>query len=141
MNRVCPKCSTENCIPDRHDPSEADRCDKCNCLLRWQPDEKEVQIRAKSYLEDLRKLLDDKLMLLDSRVMTRVITEGRRSYLEHCGEPDSALFVAVIGEVNRRFTAASWFWRRWLQPSYEYKKWVQHRRQQDEMADQLAREG
>jgi len=85
-------------------------------------------------LEDIRKLSDNELMILDSRLTAQVISEDMQSSSAHYRGPDFTLLAAVTNEVNRRFGAASWFWRRWRKPPYEYKKWVQHEQQKDEMA-------
>jgi hypothetical protein len=58
MILVCPKCGTENPIPDRWDPSKIYRCGNCNLLL-----------------EDIRKLSDNELMILDSRLTAQVVSE------------------------------------------------------------------
>jgi hypothetical protein len=121
MILVCPKCGTENPVPDRYDPSKIYRCGNCNFLL-----------------EDIRKLSDNELMILDSRLTAQVISEDMRSYSDHYRGPDFPLLAAVTNEVNRRFGAASWFWRRWRKPLYEYKKWVQHEQQKNEMAHRQA---
>ena len=107
MILVCPKCGTENPIPDRYGPSKIYRCDNCNFLL-----------------EDIRKLSDNELMILDSRLTAQVISEDMQSYSDHYRGPDFTLLAAVTNEVNRRFGAASWFWRRWRKPLYEYKELI-----------------
>ena len=84
--------------------------------------------------EDIRKLSDNELMILDSRLTAQVISEDMQSSSGYYRGPDFTLLAAVTNEVNRRFGAASWFWRRWWKPPYEYKKWVQHEQQKDEMA-------
>jgi hypothetical protein len=73
-------------------------------------------------------------MILDGRLTAQVMSEDMQSYSDHYGGPDFTLLAAVTNEVNRRFGAASWFWRRWRKPLYEYKKWVQHEQQKNEMA-------
>ena len=115
------QCGTENHIPARYDPSKIYRCGNCNFLL-----------------EDIRKLSDNELMILDSRLTVQVVSEDVRSYSDHCRESDFTLLAAVTNEVNRRFGSASWFWRRWRKPLYEYKKWVQHEQQKNEMAHRQA---
>jgi len=85
-------------------------------------------------LEDIRKLSDNELMILDSRLTAQVISEDMQSSSDHYRGPDFTLLAAVTNEVNRRFGAASWFWRRWWKSPYEYKKWVQHEQQKNEMA-------
>jgi hypothetical protein len=80
-------------------------------------------------------------MLLDSRLTAQVMSEDLQRYLEHYRGSDPALLAAVTKEVNRRFGAAGWFWRRWRKPLYEYKKWEQHQRQKDEIAHQQANRG
>ena len=119
MIPLCPKCGAENPIPDRYDPNKIYRCSNCNFLL-----------------EDIRKLSDSELMILDSRITVQVISEDMRIYLGHYRRPDPTLLAAVTNEVNRRFGDAGWFWRRWVKPLYEYKKWRQHQQQKDEMAHQ-----
>ena len=125
MILVCPRCGTENPIPDRYGPSKIYRCGNCNFLL-----------------EDITKLPDAELMLLDSRLTAQVMSEDLQSYLERYRGPDPALLAAVTNEVNRRFGAAGWFWRRWTKPLYEYNKWGQHQRQKkDKIAHQQANRG
>jgi hypothetical protein len=89
----------------------------------------------------MRKLSDSELMILDSRLTAQGISEDMRSCLDQYRGSDFTLLVAVKNEVNRRFGDAGWFWRRWVKPLYEYKKWLQHQQQKDEMIHNLTREG
>ena len=64
------------------------------------------------------------------------MSEDMQSHSGHYQGPDPTLLAVVTNEVNRRFGAAGWLWRRWAKPLYEYKKWGQHKQQKDEMAHQ-----
>jgi len=123
MILVCPKCGTDNPITDRSNQNIVYQCGNCNFLL-----------------EDMGKLSDSELIILDSRLTAQVISEDVRSCSDHYRGSDSILLAAVTNEVNRRFGDAAWFWRRWVKPLYEYKKWRQHQQQNDEMGHKLARE-
>ena len=47
-------------------------------------------------------------------------------------ETDAAYMAAVSKEVDRRYLAAGWIWRRKLKPE-EYRKWVNHKNRTEVM--------
>jgi hypothetical protein len=160
---ICALCGSENNVPDLHEQSKRYRCGKCNFLLwqkpdssnvecwtkykkngefdgnQWQNDQnKEFQMRAKFYLEDLKKLSDEELMAFDITLHEQSLEEAKHNYLSYRGA-DPALYAAIYREVDRRNVAAGWFWRRWRKP-LNYKKWVEHCKRTEEMSLQWAQE-
>lgn len=98
--------------------------------------DKEFQARAKSYLQDLKKLSDDELMLFDIKLHEQSLeVEKHNSF--HGADP--ALHAAMLREVDRRSIAAGWFLIRWLKPK-NYKKWVEHCKQTEDLSLQVAQE-
>ena len=88
---------------------------------------RELKVKAKQ--EKLKRLTDDDVMLLDDDLWA--------SIAELQDEPSEAqhiLHEAVYKEVERRTTAACWFWRRWRKPK-ECKKWLDHRENTNIMAE------
>lgn len=159
----CPKCSTKNPIPDTSETGKIYRCGKCNFLLWHQPDSanteywtkytkndqvdwnqyqsdqnEESQVRAKSYLQDLKKLSDDELMAFEIKLYEEMLEVEKRNNLSYRGA-DPALYTAIYHEVDRRSIAAGWFWIRWLKRE-NYKKWVGHRKRTRDISLQVAQE-
>ncbi len=62
----------------------------------------------------MRKLPDNELMRLHTGI-----------YEEPEHKQDAALMAAIYNEVQRRYIAAGWLWRR-LFKRQEYEKWVAH---------------
>jgi hypothetical protein len=163
MILACPKCGAKNHIGDTPDSTIVYRCGTCKFLLWHPPDasnteywtkymkdgqvdwnqyqddqNRETQVRAKSYLQDLKKLSDDELMAFDIKLHEESLEIEKRNDLSyHVADP--ALYAAMLREVDRRSVAAGWFWIRWLKPK-NYKKWVGHCRRTEGISLEVAQE-
>ncbi len=74
----------------------------------------DLQRRIKELQEQLRKLPDNELIRLHTGI-----------YEESEDKQDAALMAAIYNEVQRRYIAAGWLWRR-LFRRQKYEKWVAH---------------
>ena len=83
---------------------------------------KQLQARIKQIQKELKGLSDDELMH---------VHEALYSGLQK--EPDAAYMAAALKEVDRRYLAAGWIWRRKSRPE-EYQKWVDHKNKTEAMA-------
>lgn len=84
----------------------------------------DLQRRIKELQEKLKKLPDDELMRLHEGI-----------YDEPEEKQDAALMAAIYNEVQRRYIAAGWLWRR-LFRRQEYEKWVNHNKMTEAKATQ-----
>ena len=84
--------------------------------------EKQLRARIKKNQKELRNLSDDELMHIHESLYSNLLNE-----------PDAAYIVAVSKEVDRRYLAASWIWRRKSKPE-EYQKWVDNKNKTEVMA-------
>ena len=89
---------------------------------------KKRELKVKAKQEELKRLPDNELMLLDNDLWAS-IAELR----DEPSEAQHILHEAISKEVERRATAACWFWKRWLKPK-ECTKWLDHIEDTDIMA-------
>ena len=96
---------------------------------------KDLRLRIKGKQEELRKLTDDELMQLHDTILDSVVSTLHKKREER---PDTAMYGALISEVDKRAKAACWFWKRWRKPN-ECQKWLEHKRKSEEKAQHLIR--
>jgi len=77
--------------------------DQKNYDTEWERRINEHDIRV-------RRMADEELMSIYEKIY------------DNPDKEDAALVVASYNEVHRRFVAAGWFWKRWLN-GQEYEKW------------------
>jgi len=90
-----------------------------------------------SYMKDLKKRIEQRQKELKNLSDEEIMCMHESIYEDLEKEPDGVLMVAITREVDRRFQATSWIWRRRSKPE-ECQKWIDHKRKTEAMATQYA---
>jgi len=104
--------------------------------LDWENTMKDLRLRIKGKQEELRKLTDDELMQLHDAILDSVVSTLHKKREKR---PDTAMYGAIISEVDKRAKAACWFWKRWRKPN-GCRKWLEHKKHAEENAQRLVHE-